>query len=169
MSAISTLAKPLAQAFYPSEFFNKSILNSLQHLPTSYSLSGLKSWYLTADPMHPALLFMAVVSFLVWSVGELTGESIECWISRMSADEDSLKVMYHKWIDCGHFYQSFILLISLFSLKSLEPVNWMRECWSYSDYKCSGLSDWRETHIFEVSSIRAYCSLFYSRSLIVSL
>lgn len=73
MLNLATLGKPLADAFLPSAFFNKGVLSFANNLPTSYSLIALQKWYSNADPLHPGMLFCAVVSFLVWAIGELTG------------------------------------------------------------------------------------------------
>lgn len=72
MGLLSILPIPHA-GFFPSHSFNPNILNCLNHLPESYTLSNLQSWYISADPLHPALLFCAFTSALVWIVGELTG------------------------------------------------------------------------------------------------
>lgn len=61
-------------AFLPSHSFNPAVLSFASNLPPSYAPAALKTWYLSADPLHPALLFSAVMSFLVWIVGEVTGE-----------------------------------------------------------------------------------------------
>ena len=61
-------------AFYPSHSFNPNILNFYDNLPTSYAPAALQQWYLSADPLHPAILFSLFMSVVVWVVGELTGE-----------------------------------------------------------------------------------------------
>lgn len=73
MGLLSVLPMPHA-GFFPSHSFNPNILNCLEHLPTSYGLTALKEWYISADPLHPALLFCAFSSLMVWIVGELTGK-----------------------------------------------------------------------------------------------
>lgn len=72
------LGGPPAPAFLPSFAFNPNILNALQYIPTldqALSVQGMKEWYISSNPLHPALLFCAVASFLVWVVGELTGKT----------------------------------------------------------------------------------------------
>lgn len=115
MAAIASLARPLAPAFYPSAFFNRAVLNALDHLPTSYSLGGLQSWYTHADPLHPALLFCAVMSFLVWLVGEATGN-----VSQVDRLWTFLPVAYSVhftffpvWSGTGELDQRMLLVLGL--------------------------------------------------------
>lgn len=85
---------PIHPAFLPSAFFNPAILNCLDHLPSSYGLEALKAWYISADPLHPAIAFCTIMSFLVWVVGELTGES--CALGRT---EDGGVTIVGEWED----------------------------------------------------------------------
>lgn len=73
MGLLSILPLPHA-GFFPSHSFNPNVLNFLDYLPTSYTLTGLQTWYQSADPLHPALLFCTFMSAVVWIVGELTGK-----------------------------------------------------------------------------------------------
>lgn len=56
----------------PTTFLNPSFFSVLDHLPTSYDPSAIKAWYLTANPLHPALLFATSVSVIVFLLGEIT-------------------------------------------------------------------------------------------------
>lgn len=69
---------PLATVtpFFPSHTLIPSLSSFIAQLPPLTSPSALKAWYTSAstDPLHPALLFCAGLSFLVWVLGEITGE-----------------------------------------------------------------------------------------------
>lgn len=73
-AAANALPTPAA-ALLPSFAFNRGILSFPSSLPASYGLEGLKAWYGSADPLHPAIFFATGMSVVVWLLGEITGTS----------------------------------------------------------------------------------------------
>jgi hypothetical protein len=66
----------LLSPFYAAHSLTPAVTSFLASLPTSFAPAELKQWYLTpaTNPLHPALLFAAGISVLVWVLGEITGE-----------------------------------------------------------------------------------------------
>ncbi|KAI5474575.1 integral membrane protein, DUF1295 family protein [Pseudohyphozyma bogoriensis] len=59
--------------FFPSYSLKPGLASFTSNLPASYSIEGLKAWYLAADPLHPSLLMATFLSALVWVLSEITG------------------------------------------------------------------------------------------------
>lgn len=66
---------PTLTPFFPSHSLLPSLASFTSSLPP-LNPAELKQWWLssTTDPLHPALVFCAGLSGLVWILGEVTGE-----------------------------------------------------------------------------------------------